>query len=416
MATVLPRRAKVLYGFVCALGFCLGGMSLASGDEPKLGDLVNRTVDVELAKRYYPDAVVSDVVQTKGMVTALAVRVDDKVQTISASQIAEIFVDGQPLDVAFNREKKALGHSPEKRTARLEYEKRVGEKLKKQSLKLWPRLTTAEMQAACEENLAHLAEVREKWPNLPLKVYETRYYQVSSDLPGEDIERLLVRLDALYDSLCDGFGIPQGKNIWRGKCVVHAFREKAGYMAFEQAYYNNDGATKDGRAHSNNKTGRVIVNMYRLEKFDSFVGLLTHETTHGFLHRYRSNAGMPGWLNEGISDWAAGAVVPQWEAPRRKQLHALDYIKLNRTVPEEFFGPKPDISGWKYGMGTHLAVFLSKQSSKKYRGFIDGMKEGTPWQEALQENYGWTTDELLTQYGKSVGVPQLRIGPPSPPK
>jgi len=377
-------------------------------DEYDLRQLVGKTIDLELATKKHLTAVtVEKVIEEKDRVGSLSVRIGKKVQTVPAYQIVEVFLDAKPWDIEYDSKTKVLSHSPDKRRRRLAYEAEVSARLAGIKRKLWPRLTSAQMAQGEKEHFKHVEEVRELFPELSLAVKESQYFILCSDMPSVDLDKSLAGLDALYDSLCDGFQIPRGRNIWYGKCVVHAFTDRSSFLKWEQHYYKGGDTKATGKTHHNDNTGRVIISAHRSTDFHNFVGLMTHETTHGFFARYLSNASMPKWLNEGIADWASETVVPQISGPRRKQLQALDYCRKNGTLPEDFFA---EIElGWRYGMGTNLAKFLQKTNEAKYREFVVGIKEGFPAEESLMRTFEWDFDDLLTEYGQSIGVPALKL-------
>ena len=397
---------RTMWGVLAAL--LLWSAAAARGNEADLRQLAGKTIDLETATRKYLTAVTVDrVLEEKDRVTGVSVRVGKKLQTIPVHQIVEIYVDAKPLDLEYDTSTKVLGHSTDKERRRLEYEAAVSARLAETKRKLWPRLTDAQMRQGEKEHFRHIEEVRELFPELRLAVKESQYYILCSDMPSTDLDKSLAALDALYDSLCDGFEIPRGRNIWYGKCVVHAFTDRSSFLKWEQHYYKGGDTKATGKTHGNSETGRVIISAHRAADFPNFAGLMTHETTHGFYHRYLSTASLPKWLNEGIADWASETVVPQITGPRRKQLQALDYCRKNGTLPEDFFS-EIEI-GWRYGMGTNLARFLQKTNETKYREFIVGIKEGYPAEESLMRTFEWDLDDLLKEYGKSIGVPTLKL-------
>ena len=52
---------------------------------------------------------------------------------------------------------------------------------------------------------------------------------------------------------------------------------------------------------------------------------------------------------------------------------------------------------------------MIQQSKKGYVEFINGMKDGLRWDEALKQKYGVTTEQLVRAYGISMGVPDLKF-------
>jgi hypothetical protein len=51
---------------------------------------------------------------------------------------------------------------------------------------------------------------------------------------------------------------------------------------------------------------------------------------------------------------------------------------------------------------------LLQANRDSYVRFIEAMKEGMKWDEALQDAYGGTPEQLLAQYGRWISVPNLK--------
>ncbi|HTN02932.1 MAG TPA: hypothetical protein VL132_13690, partial [Planctomycetaceae bacterium] len=321
--------------------------------------------------------------------------------------VTEIFLEGQPLDVAADLKTKLLKFSPDERRERLTWEERVSAQLEKRQAQLWPELTAEENAEAVAEYKTFLDEVRQASPTLPWNLYETRYYLFFTDMPQAQIAGYVTYLDAMYTQLCKAFGVPEGKNIWRGKCVILAFVDKENFYAFEQKYYSHDATGAQGLCHSHGD-GKVIMSCYRGDNPTFFGVVLVHETSHGFVHRVKSSARVPSWVNEGIADWIAQAVVTSDTEVQHRQQEGITRIRQTGSVGTNFLADDARIEAWQYGLATNMVTFLLKLDGKRYRQFIDGIKEGLPPEESLQQSYGMNYQQFLVRYGQSVGVPQLR--------
>jgi hypothetical protein len=66
------------------------------------------------------------------------------------------------------------------------------------------------------------------------------------------------------------------------------------------------------------------------------------------------------------------------------------------------------IESWQYGAASNLNRFLLQADRERYVRFIESLKEGVKWDEALREAYGNSPEELLAYYGRQIGVPDLR--------
>src|SRR5436190_9699465 len=129
------------------LAFCAHGMLAA--DAPDLSALVGKTVDIQLQNgKQVSAAEVTKVVPgtEPGSIKSLVVKAGKppRSQSIIASLVAEMFEKGQTLDVEFDKKKKTIAHSPERRAAREKHEAEVKERLGRQRHRLWPELTEKE--------------------------------------------------------------------------------------------------------------------------------------------------------------------------------------------------------------------------------------------------------------------------------
>ncbi|WLD14834.1 hypothetical protein [Planctellipticum variicoloris] len=413
---MLPPRP--LCGFLLLAGLTATGWSLLQAQDgldaeaPDLAGLTGKTVSVLLKNgKYLQDAEVTKAVpgNEPNSLKSLSVRPagEKRIQTSAAINVTEIFLEGQPLDVAADLKTKLLKFSPDERRERLTWEERVSAQLEKRQAQLWPELTAEENAEAVAEYKTFLDEVRQASPTLPWNLYETRYYLFFTDMPQAQIAGYVTYLDAMYTQLCKAFGVPEGKNIWRGKCVILAFVDKENFYAFEQKYYNHDATGAQGLCHSHGD-GKVIMSCYRGDNPTFFGVVLVHETSHGFVHRVKSSARVPSWVNEGIADWIAQAVVTSDTEVQHRQQEGITRIRQTGSVGTNFLADDARIEAWQYGLATNMVTFLLKLDGKRYRQFIDGIKEGLPPEESLQQSYGMNYQQFLVRYGQSVGVPQLR--------
>lgn len=381
-------------------------------DAPDLAGLTGKTVSVLLKNgKYLQDAEVTKTVPgaEPNTLKSLSVRPagDKRIQTTAAMNVTEIFLEGQPLDVAIDLKSKLLKFSAEERRERLAWEEKVSAQLEKRQARLWPELTAEENAEAVAEYKTFLDEVRQASPALPWTLYETRYYLFYTDMPAAQIAGYVSYLDAMYTQLCKAFGVPEGKNIWRGKCVILAFVDEANFQAFERKYYNHDARGAQGLCHSHGD-GKVIMSCYRGDDPTFFGVVLVHETSHGFVHRVKSSARVPTWVNEGIADWIAQAVVTSDKEVQRRQQDGITRIRQSGSVGTNFLADDAKIEAWQYGLATNMVTYLLKLDGKKYRQFIEGIKEGLSPEDSLQQSYGMNYQQFLVRYGQSVGVPNLR--------
>ncbi len=60
--------------------------------------------------------------------------------------------------------------------------------------------------------------------------------------------------------------------------------------------------------------------------------MLVHETSHGFIHRYKTKAQLPNWVDEGMADLIGAEMVPASNAVRNRELKALQQLAEQRSL------------------------------------------------------------------------------------
>lgn len=375
-----------------------------------LDKLIDRIVGVELIdETYLADVTLTDLVREDGEVSELVVRENTTTRRLAAKEVAEVYLDGEPCDVALSLNQRGLEISQKKRKERLRRDAEASSRLTERKQKLWPRQTKALYQQAMKEHEAHLEQVRKLFPARSFEVEQSRYYILCSDLDPAESRQILTSLDRLYDALCDGFGIPIGMNVWHGKCIVHAFRERADFLAWEEHYYKNGTTTSGARVHWNLGTGRVIITLSPQRSLSGKLGLLVHETTFGLIHRYRSSMPVPKWMRVGISEWASETVVPEFEGPSARRDVAIATCKRSKTISFDFLVDEGVVEGDAgVGLASALVRFLHEKDKRKYRQYCLAIKDGRFAEESLKLAYGWDYDALINAFGKSIGVSKLR--------
>ncbi len=273
---------------------------------------------------------------------------------------------------------------------------------------LWKTPTTEEAQAALKSYEDLFEKMKTTFPMLNFVRQETEYFIVYTDMPAGQIGGYTANLDSMYHQLCTLFNIPKDTNIWVGKCPVFCFVNKEHFVQFEgQLLRNADTAGAQGLSH-NEYDGRVMTTCYRGASPVFFAVVLVHETAHGFLHRIRSSSRIPTWMNEGLSEWIAQVVVPQSDHVQSRFTEALPILRSQGSLGGNFFDDAGRIESWQYGTAAMLTQFLISNDANAYRAMITAIKEGYSWQEALEVTYGLKPDELVTAFGRSIGVPGLR--------
>ena len=325
-----------------------------------------------------------------------------KKQKLASSAIARIRSGEHDYDVLLDPGKK--GHVLLDVTRR---DRDINERLKASRNRLWDDPTDEERSKTIAEYKEFLQKVQASY-QFPLRLYETKFFMVLSDIPPAQVAPYVVSLDAMYSKLSSAFGVPKDKNIWLGKCMVLAFLNEESFHAFERTFMKNSDTQGAQGLHHSASDGRAIISCYRGNNPSYFAVVLVHETAHGFLHRLRSSVHIPPWINEGIADWIAGAIVTQSKAVTERQKEGVDLLRQTGSLGVNFFDERANLQPWQYGIASNLTNFMLQIDAGRYRMFILGIKDGFTPEEALNRAYGMTPAELIAQYGRSIGINGIR--------
>jgi hypothetical protein len=272
----------------------------------------------------------------------------------------------------------------------------------------WPVETARDHAAALARTRKMINEVLALLPGT--RVYETDHFLFTSNIPADQVKPYVTYLDKMYDWMCELYGVPAGTRVWLGgKAPIFAFQTQDQFVAFEAKFFAvsaQDSQHMYGLCHQNTR-GDVVIACFSGEDPNDFGQMLVHETSHGFIHRYKTKARLPSWVNEGMAELIGAEMVPKSTAVKNKERAALAILQERHSLGGDFFTAEP-IHDWQYGIASSLNRFLLKTNQQNYVRFIEGLKGGMTWPAALQQAFNGTPEQLVAQYGQSIGVPDLR--------
>ncbi len=381
---------------------------LAPLDGPEAKIAVGATVSLLLdTGKRFDDVEVTEWLLGKDneTVRSIGVKNPDKntKQKFAMSAVAQVQAGDRLFDVVLDPAKKSF--------VLLDTAKRdevVSQRLRPTGHRLWGAYSDAEQAAFVEEHKAFLKRVSDAFAPTPMHLSETEYFLFLTDMPKNQVGGYIAHLDAMYLELCKAFGVPRGKNIWRGKSVIVAFAKKESFVQFESQFMNNPTADRSRGVHHGSTDGTAITACWRGDDPAFFAHVLVHETSHGFMHRFRSTIHIPPWINEGVADWVAAAVVRNCPETERRQRDGLAEMQSTGRLGGEFFDENSRLVRWQYGAASHLTSFLLSVDPTRYRALLTGIKEGFTSEESLKLAYGWTPTELVRRYGATIGIPNLQ--------
>jgi hypothetical protein len=308
----------------------------------------------------------------------------------------------------------ATRRPPHKSAAQLKKDaerKKWLDKLESRKVEAWPENETdAEHAAALKKSREMADEVISLFPNTQLD--ETKHFLFVTNIPPQQIAPYVASLDRMYDFMSHLYGVRRDHKVWLGgKALIFAFLEKEQFDAFEERFFPE--AQETVHALGNvyalshlSKTGEVVIACYRGNNPNDFGQMIVHETSHGFIHRYKTKAALPNWVDEGMADLIGAEMVPASAVVNGRELKAVQQLAQQRSLGGMLSAERVD--GWQYGVASNLNRFLLQANRQQYVRFIESLKEGMKWDEALKDAYHSTPEEMLAQYGRWINVPDLR--------
>ena len=313
----------------------------------------------------------------------------EKTTTLTLRGIAKIVVGRETVYETAGAERGVARRSARDRRTRELAESRA--RMEANGVTPWPELSAADHAAEVERLRAFVDRIRAAFPRLEL--HQTHEFLVATDIPAAETGPYLASLDALHDLLCDLYGIPRGEPLWKGKCLVVAFRDEDDFHAFEGRFMGADVPRGvHGLCHQSSD-GRVVMAGHRGRDLDAFAHMLVHETSHGFNHRWMSPQRLPNWLNEGLAEWVGTQVVPRSRQVPLKEAEARAFMQQTGSLGPEFFTAE-NIQPIQYGIASQLVKFLVMRDRKKFGEFVRGIKEGMTAEESLEAAYHGPLQEL----------------------
>jgi hypothetical protein len=381
-------------------------------EAPSISDLLNQRVDVHLRNRKRFGNVVVTAIEAGSRpesLVSLKLKIgDDPPRLYRASSVEEVIVDGVPLDLSFDRKNRILFVDEEKRKARLQADEEAERRVLSIGKRLWPRLTDREHAEWVARHKEFIESVQKHFPQQPLRLIETKYHLILTDIPDSEAQKYLTYLDTLYHEMCRAFGIPLGSNIWSGKCIVCAFQNRADFIRFELEVMKNTkgNPTNAGGICHGTGEGRIVISLFKGSFAARFATVLVHETSHGFVNRFRSDVRVPSWLNEGMAVWIAKYIVKEDDTLEKAQRKSIVALQAQQTLAGFFDGSQ--IPGERYGAASAMVDILVSRDSDKFHQFFTDIKLGYPTEEALQRAYKISFADLTSFYGRSIGMPNLK--------
>ncbi|MCE9547992.1 MAG: hypothetical protein K8T25_21170 [Planctomycetia bacterium] len=272
---------------------------------------------------------------------------------------------------------------------------------------VWPEQSEADSKKLLTEQKDYLKKVQANFPNRRFSFAETKFFIFLSDLPPADLQLYVPYMDAMYRRLISTFDLKPDTNIWLGKASVIIFADQEMFNEHEtQMVHHNAPAWAQALAHLSSD-GNVLISGHTTGSTRLYLAQsLVHETTHGFLWRYKTRVVIPLWVNEGFAEYIASAIVPDPHGTVAKEKLAIKKMLASSSMGGNFFDNTFNTE--KYGVASNLTRYMITIDAKRYRIFLEGLKAGMEEEESLKNSYGVPRERLVQQYGRALGILNLQ--------
>ncbi len=217
---------------------------------------------------------------------------------------------------------------------------------------------------------------------------ETEYFLFYSDLPRRDTIEIARGLDSMYERVISMLQLPDGINLFWGKCGILVCRDYERFMEIEKLAFNN---TRPAGGYFHSLGPRSFVNLYR--EHPGFYETMVHETVHAIMHRFLSPVNLPTWANEGFAEYIAANSFRGAKTDRWHRSDAINYIRQRGSVMDimrmnyaDGSWAGPDEIG--YAVSYLMVELMIKQNEKGFVDWVRAVKAGKPWEQALADQFG----------------------------
>ncbi len=261
-----------------------------------------------------------------------------------------------------------------------------------------------DQREATNEHKKFLSDAAKTLKNVgDFRIDETESTLIFTDLPEPAVAPLRRYVDTINAQLNQIFGIPQGDSVWRGKAVLAVFSSVAKFAAFEEQVMNNP--NHGGRGGVREGATRFLQTAIVAKFSPGIASGLCWGYCLGFTKRLYSDARGVPWLNMGIANVMQFAIVPDPKRQNGQRTRVIDQLKRDGSLLGLLRATKLDQDRWP--TCGQIVQFLMARDPIAFGQMFRDVKLGIEIEDALQQNYAMSFDDLARVFGASMGVPQL---------
>ncbi len=255
----------------------------------------------------------------------------------------------------------------------------------------WPTLTPEEQTAATARVRASARNALEV-TGIHSNVLEGRFFLVCGDLAQEQLQALVQELDSRCELAMKALGLQPEVNPFNGRALVLALEREDTFRVAAAAVLNlKVEPGQRGALHVNE--GSVSIVAWRGNQEQAFRTALFQQAAQGLLYRAVSAAPIPEWAAEGFALWCARSPGPGSYVDQQWRPAGLKFIRQGGNTAQVLLsstaqGTWPGPNGVGASVGYLVVEFMLAELPQQFGPWIQAIKKGTPWPEALRQTYG----------------------------
>ncbi len=230
-----------------------------------------------------------------------------------------------------------------------------------------------------------------------LVLVETEHFLIWTDWARAEHDQLAMWCESMYAKLSGMFDVPSDRHVFPGKCLVFCLRSQARFLKAAKILDNYNAVNALGYT-STDPNGHTHVVVFRQGGSpvgrDAFASTLVHEGVHAFVHLYRGQGRLPTWVNEGLANVVAEAVLED-RCPNAETAAAASSAFVAGNLPlatimvdDGMLDPRV------YPLAHSLVAFLMDRNPEAFSGLINDIKATMSMEQALERRYGWSIDQF----------------------
>ena len=245
-------------------------------------------------------------------------------------------------------------------------------------------------------------EVANEKVGTSLKTYETPHFILHTDFTSAaDLGTIKKWCEAIYDRLTDVLDIQPGEKLWAGKCEAYLFLNRWDFTKFaREVDHFPEAKLSGGYCHRGARACHIAIPRSDYNARDTCLSTLVHEMTHAFVGYHVGRADLRSWLNEGLAEFSELA-LPKGGAAEREDR----WRRVKQLTQKKGFSRFSELRAVKqvlpddaelYALSWSIVDYMitTDKTHKKFGKFINFIKEGKSEDEAMQEAFAQTPDEL----------------------